>query len=154
MATKTLPITAVSFEKVFLRNAIKGNTCHREHRNADNYMLKTGKWYQGLVDWREIACKAFEEKQLGDALWRAIVSLPMKYREVLFLGDVKNLHTAEIAWILNITTGAARTRLLRARLQVYSALSSSLFLRACNRILRNIYRSFRGTESEIGAIRW
>lgn len=153
MATKTLPITAVSFEKVFLRNAIKGNTCHREHRNADNYMLKTGKWYQGLVDWREIACKAFEEKELGDALWRAIVSLPMKYREVLFLGDVKNLHTAEIAWILNITTGAARTRLLRARLQVYSALSSSLFLRACNRILRNIYRSFRGTESEVSAIR-
>jgi predicted DNA-binding protein (UPF0251 family) len=154
MATKTLPITAVSFEKVFLRNAFNGTTCHREHRNADEYMLKTAKWHQGLVDWREIACKAFEKKELGDALWRAIVSLPMKYREVLFLVDVKNLNTAETAWILNITTGAARARLLRARLQVYSALSSSLFLRTCYRILRNIYRSYRGTESEIGAIRW
>lgn len=154
MVTRTLPITAVSFEKVFLRNAINGTMCHREHRNADKFMLKTAKWYQGLVDWREIACRAFEKKELGDALWRAIVSLPMKYREVLFLGDVKNLNTSETAWILNITTGAARARLLRARLQVYSALSSSLYLRACNRILRNIYRSFRGRESEIGAIPW
>ena len=154
MATKTLPITAVSFEKVFRRNAFNGTTCHREHRNADEYMLKTAKWHQGLVDWREIACKAFEKKELGDALWRAIVSLPMKYREVLFLVDVKNLNTAETAWILNITTGAARARLLRARLQVYSALSSSLFLRTCYRILRNIHRSYGGTESEIGAIRW
>lgn len=130
MTTKTLPITAVGFEKVFLRNAINGTACHREHRKADKYMLKTASWYQGLVDWREIACKAFEKKELGHALWRAIVSLPMKYREVLFLGDVKNLNTAETAWILNITTGTARARLLRARLQVYSALSSSLFLRA------------------------
>lgn len=132
MATKTLPITAVSFEKVFLRNALNGTACHRGHRIADKYPLKTAKWYQGLVDWRHIACKAFEKKELGDALWRAIVCLPIKYREVLFLRDIKNLDTAETAWILNITTGTVRVRLLLARLQVHSALSFSLLLRACN----------------------
>ena len=50
----------------------------------------------------------------------------MKYREVLFLQDVKNLNTAETAWVLNITVGAVRYRLLRARMRVRDALASRL----------------------------
>jgi predicted DNA-binding protein (UPF0251 family) len=61
---------------------------------------------------------------LGNTLPRAIEGLSVKYREVLFLRDVKNLNTAETAWVLGITVGAARSRLLKARMQVRDALAS------------------------------
>src|SRR2546428_233156 len=95
-----------------------------------------------------ITAASFEKVKLGDSLGRAIVSLPIKYREVLFLRDVKNLDKAETAWILNITAGAVRARLLRARMQVYGTLKSSLLMRVRYKSLVNRYRLFRGTESE------
>jgi predicted DNA-binding protein (UPF0251 family) len=112
MSIKTPPVTAASFEKVFAALATK-----RQHTR-----------YQGntLTDWREIAWAAFDRKKLGDRLRRAIDGLSVKYREVLFLQDVKNLNTSETAWILGITVGAARSRLLKARMQVRDALASSL----------------------------
>jgi len=112
MSTKTLPVTAGSFEKVFAAVATK-----RPH---------TRRLGSSLTDWREIACVALERKKLGDTLRRAIETLSVKYREVLFLQDVKNLGTAETAWVLDITVGAVRYRLLRARMRVYDALASRL----------------------------
>src|SRR5207245_5016756 len=97
--------------------------------------------------------KAIEKKRLGDSLRRAILSLPMQYREVLFLRDVKNLDTGETAWILNITAGAVRARLLRARIQVCGTLASSLLTRARENSLVSCYRLFVGSESEPVAIR-
>lgn len=112
MSTKTLPVTAASFEKVFAALATK-----RQHTRRQGNTLK---------DWREIAWAAFDGKKLGDRLRRAIDALSVKYREVLFLQDVKNLNTAETAWILGITVGAARSCLLKARMQVRDALASGL----------------------------
>ena len=106
-----------------------------------------------MPDWREIAWKALEKKRLGDSLRRAIVSLPMQYREVLFLRDVKSLDTAETAWVLNITAGAVRVRLLRARIHVCGTLASSLLTRARENSLVNYYRLFVGSESKPVAIR-
>jgi len=153
MSTTTLPITAASFEKVFVRNWAASITRFQRHSSPDEYLVAEEK-YQDLATWREIAWKALEKKELGDSLRRAIVSLPIKYREVLFLRDVKNLDKAETAWILNITAGAVRARLLRARMQVYGTLKSSLLMRVRYKSLVNRYRLFRGTESEPVATRW
>jgi len=153
MSTTTLPITAASFEKVFVRNWAASVARLRRHSSPDGYLV-AGESYQDLANWREIAWKALEKEKLGDSLRRAIVSLPIKYREVLFLRDVKNLDTAETAWILNITVGAVRARLLRARIQVCGTLTSSLLMRARDKSLVNCYRLFRRTESERVAIRW
>jgi len=112
MSTKTLPVTAGSFEKVFAAVATKRPHMRRQ-RNT-------------LTDWREIAWAALERKKLGDTLPRAIEALSAAHREVLFVQDVKNLSTAETAWVLNITVGAARSRLLKARTQVRDALASGL----------------------------
>ena len=146
MSTTTPAITAASFEKVFVRRCAASITHIQRHTPPDEHLVAEEK-YQDLATWREIAWKAFEKKRLGDSLRRAIVSLPMKYREVLFLRDVKNLNTAETAWILNITAGAARSRLLRARMQVYGTLMSSLLMRAHKNSLVDCYHLFRGTES-------
>jgi DNA-directed RNA polymerase specialized sigma24 family protein len=114
MSTKTLPVTAASFEKVFAALAAKRTLGRRS---------RSGKIAKDLTDWREIAWAALERKKLGDTLRRAIEALSMKYREVLFLQDVKNLNTAETAWVLGITVGAARSRLIKARMQVCDALA-------------------------------
>ncbi len=152
MSTTTLSITAASFEKVFARNWAASITRLQRHSSPDEYPVAEEK-NQDLANWREIAWKALEKKKLGDSLRRAIVSLPIKYREVLFLRDVKNLDTSETSWILNITAGAVRARLLRARMQVYGTLTSFLLMRARDKSLVNCYRLFRGTESEPVAIR-
>ena len=117
MSTKTLPVTAASFEKVFAALAPK-RTLGRGSRS--------GKIAKDLADWREIAWEALRRKKLGDTLQRAIEALSVKYREVLFLQDVKNLNTAETAWVLGITVGAVRSRLHKARMQVRDALASGL----------------------------
>jgi DNA-directed RNA polymerase specialized sigma24 family protein len=117
MSTKTLPVTAGSFEKVFAAIATERTLSRR---------LRSGKIAKDLADWREIAWAALEREKLGDTLRRVIETLSAKYREVLFLQDVKNLSTAETAWVLNITVGAVRYRLLRARMRVRDALASCL----------------------------
>ena len=112
MSTKTLPVTAGSFERVFAAVAAKRpHTCRQGNT---------------LTDWREIAWEALRRKKLGDTLRRAIETLSVKYREVLFLQDVKNLSTAETAWVLNISVGAVKHRSLRARMRVLDALASRL----------------------------
>ena len=145
MVTTTSSVSAESFEKVFLQSAAKA-------LEVRGYMPRSGypvvKQDQDLADWRVIAWEAFKKKELGDLLRRSIVSLPIKYRTVLFLRDVKNLDTEETAWILNISTGAARARLQRARMQVYDALLISLFGRASetSSTYRNFYCMFRAPE--------
>lgn len=146
MSTTTTAITAASFEKVFVRSWAASITRFQGRSSPEEYLVAEEK-YQDLANWREIAWKEFEKKKLGDSLRRAIVSLPMKYREVLFLRDVKNLDTAETAWILNITAGAVRARLLRARIEVCGTLTSSVLARAHDNSLLSCYRLFGGTES-------
>jgi RNA polymerase sigma factor (sigma-70 family) len=148
MSTTTTAITAASFEKIFVRNWAASVV----HLQRHSYLVAEEE-YHDLAAWREIAWKALEKKRLGDLLRRAIVVLPKQYRQVLFLRDVKNLDTAETAWILNITAGAVRARLLRARTQVCDTLTSSLLTRARDNSLVNSYRLFGGTKLEPVAIR-
>src|SRR6266446_6458591 len=123
MSTRTLPITAGSFEKVFTAVATK-RTFRRKSQSGEivKLVLPSG----NTATWCAIACEALETETLGDTLRHAIQALSVKYREVLFLQDLKNLNTAETAWVLDITMEAVRSRLLRARMKVRNALASSL----------------------------
>src|SRR5882724_9853160 len=128
MSTKTLPVTAGSFERVFAAVAAKRPHTRRQGNT--------------LTDWREIAWEALRRKKLGDTQRRAIETLSVKYREVLFLQDVKNLSTAETAWVLNISVGSVKYLSLRARMRVLDALSSPLFPKTSekNSDVANSYR--------------
>ena len=79
-----------------------------------------------FADWREIPSEALERRELRDALTRALVSLPEKYREILVLRDVKHLSITETAQILGLSEANVKTRLSRARLQMRDALASGL----------------------------
>jgi hypothetical protein len=114
-------IAASFFQKAFLRSANIAN--HPGSHAPRSYALTNGKWPdEPFVPWRELAWNAFEKNNLGNALERAIESLPKNCAEVLFLHDVKNLDLEETAWVLNINVGEAQVLLLRARIQVYDAL--------------------------------
>ena len=114
MRTTTISITAESFEKVFVCSATNRNEPHATKKHCLDWR-----------DWRDIARKALGNKELGDALRNAVLPLPAKYREVLFLRDVKNLDTDETAWILGIAGGAVKAWLSRARTLVREALTSA-----------------------------
>jgi len=76
-----------------------------------------------VADWREIPSDALADKELKEALARALASLKPKYREVFVLRDVQGLSIAEAAEVLGITEATVKMRLMRARLQMRDALA-------------------------------
>jgi RNA polymerase sigma-70 factor (ECF subfamily) len=79
-----------------------------------------------FADWREIPSEALEQKELRDALVKALDSLPEKYRTVLILRDVQQLSITETAQALGLSEANVKTRLCRARLQMRDALAPGI----------------------------
>jgi len=76
-----------------------------------------------FADWREIPSQALEQSELREALQKALMSLPEKYRTVMILRDVQHLSIAETAQALGITEENVKTRTSRARLQMRDLLA-------------------------------
>jgi RNA polymerase sigma-70 factor (ECF subfamily) len=79
-----------------------------------------------FTDWREIPSEAAERKEIREKLIAALGSLAQKYREVFVLRDVEHMSIEDTAQALGISTGAVKTRLLRARLMLRDLLSPGL----------------------------
>ena len=92
----------------------------RQTANGDEYVPKD------FRDWREIPSAALDGTGLRDALWQALVSLPINYREVFTLRDIAHLNIDETAQVLGLTVANAKTRLLRGRLHLRDALAPGL----------------------------
>jgi RNA polymerase sigma-70 factor, ECF subfamily len=81
---------------------------------------------QDFADWREIPSEELERKEVRQHLMSALAALDSKYREVFVLRDMEQSSIAETAQILGISTGAVKTRLLRARLMLRDLLAPGL----------------------------
>lgn len=79
-----------------------------------------------LTDWREIPSEALDRKELREMLQRALGELPVKYREVLIMRDVREMNIAETAQLLGVSLGTVKTRLLRARLMMQKLVAPQL----------------------------
>jgi RNA polymerase sigma-70 factor (ECF subfamily) len=79
-----------------------------------------------LADWREIPSEALEQKELREALIKALNTLPERYRTVFVLRDVQQLSIAETVQALGISEASVKTRLSRARLKMRDTLATSL----------------------------
>jgi len=55
------------------------------------------------------------QKELQTTIGEVVLSLPIKYREVIILYYYEELHTADIASLLQQPESTIRTRLRRAR---------------------------------------
>jgi RNA polymerase sigma-70 factor (ECF subfamily) len=68
-----------------------------------------------LTSWREVPSQALERKELGAMLRKAIEGLPEIYRNVVLLRDIEEMDIKETAVALEISEGAVKVRLHRAR---------------------------------------
>ena len=66
------------------------------------------------------------QKENIQAIQQAILSLPLKYREVLVLRHLQDLSYIEIANILKLPQGTVKIRLYRAREQLRKILTDSI----------------------------
>jgi RNA polymerase sigma-70 factor (ECF subfamily) len=76
-----------------------------------------------FADWRELPSDLVEQKEVREAIWRALAELPDIYREVFVLRDVQHLDVAGTAQVLEIGESAVKTRLHRARLMMRESLT-------------------------------
>ncbi|HEX5483856.1 MAG TPA: sigma-70 family RNA polymerase sigma factor [Terriglobia bacterium] len=74
-------------------------------------------------DWKPNPEQQVGQEEMEAILLRAAEALPPSLRAVFFLRDVEELSTEETAEMLNLTAGAVKARLFRARLQLREELS-------------------------------
>jgi len=77
-----------------------------------------------IVAWEEDPETLYSRKETQIILQKAISSLPVIYRTVFLLKDVENVPVDVIARTLSISLPAAKSRLIRARLELREYLSS------------------------------
>jgi RNA polymerase sigma-70 factor, ECF subfamily len=76
-----------------------------------------------FADWRDLPSDAVEQKEVREAVAKALAKLPEIYREVFVLRDMQHLDVAETTEVLGIGESAVKTRLHRARLMLRESLS-------------------------------
>lgn len=77
---------------------------------------------RGNGDWRVTHDTAVQTSETREQVLAAIDKLPDLYRDILMLRDIEELSTEEAAQQLEITEGAVKTRLHRARLALRESL--------------------------------
>ncbi len=60
----------------------------------------------------------FEQVETADRVQSAIAKLPPKFKEVIYLHDIKGFNYAEVADILSVAIGTVKSRLNRARIRL------------------------------------
>ncbi|WNQ11292.1 RNA polymerase sigma factor [Paenibacillus aurantius] len=66
--------------------------------------------------------EAFLDAEVADGIWRAVLRLPVPFREVLLLDMQHGMSMEEIAGMLHVSVGTVKSRLHRARAKVTKAL--------------------------------
>ena len=79
-----------------------------------------------LTDWREIPSQSLERKEIRSLIRRALIALPLAYREVFVLRELEDRNVQETAETLGITVASVKMRLHRARLMLQKTLAPQL----------------------------
>lgn len=104
----------------------------RKRRGSKEVQIEDGENDDGeliprdFADWRPNPEQELQRTELEGILQNAARSLPMTFRTVFFLRDVEGLSTEETAELLNLSEGAVKARLFRARLRLREELSKIL----------------------------
>ena len=78
------------------------------------------------ADWRPNPEQTLAREEMEQILRNAIQSLPPGFRTVFYLRDVEGLDTEETAQLLDLSPGAVKARLFRARLRLREELGKVL----------------------------
>jgi len=98
------------------------------HYSSLDTPVETGdsEFYPQPADLTNNPERIIAQKEDAQAVQQAILSLPLKYREVLVLRHLQDLSYIEIANILKLPTGTVKVRLYRAREQLKKILADSV----------------------------
>jgi RNA polymerase sigma-70 factor (ECF subfamily) len=88
--------------------------------------LEDGHMERPASPWRTGGADALERQELRAMVRDKILELPEGHRNVLLLRDIEELDTAETAALLEISAGAVKTRLHRARQALRELLAAEL----------------------------
>jgi RNA polymerase sigma-70 factor, ECF subfamily len=83
----------------------------------------------GLIFPTQAACSTEDivlEREFSSEVWQTVLNLPAKFREVLVLEAKYGLTLSEIADLLQISNGAVRSRLSRARAKMFDLIKGEL----------------------------
>lgn len=83
-----------------------------------------GKARREIIDWAENPEELCSQAELREILAKAIESLSLPYRLVSVLRDVEGFTMEETAQTLGISVSAAKSRLVRARMQLRETLKT------------------------------
>lgn len=78
-----------------------------------------------FADWKPNPEQQYAKTELEEILQQAVSELPPGFRTVFYLRDVEGLSTEETAEMLNLSVGAVKARLFRARLRLREELSKN-----------------------------
>ena len=76
-----------------------------------------------FADWKPNPEQQFAQTELEQILQTAVGTLSPGFRTVFYLRDVEGLSTEETAELLDLSVGAVKARLFRARLRLREELS-------------------------------
>lgn len=76
-----------------------------------------------FTDWRPNPEQLLAQSELEETLQKAVRALPPTFRTVFYLRDVEGLSTEETATMLDLSVGAVKARLFRARMRLREELS-------------------------------
>jgi RNA polymerase sigma-70 factor (ECF subfamily) len=79
-----------------------------------------------VASWDTSVTELYDQQELLEILDAAMQSLPEKLRGAFFLRDIEEMSTEEAAQVLEITPGAVKVRLHRARLLMREQLTAVL----------------------------
>jgi RNA polymerase sigma-70 factor (ECF subfamily) len=79
-----------------------------------------------IPDYRYSPERMMRQRELREALQKAVDNLPPDYRSVVVLRDLEGLSNEEVSKVLNLTVAAVKSRLHRGRLELRKVLAGYL----------------------------
>lgn len=100
------------WEKLFKRSVLPGIPAHEDDTTE---MIE-------IIDSSPLPSEELEKKELRDQIKRAIMMLPIRYRELIILRDIVQLHYDEIAFIMSVPIDTIKSGIARSRLALQAEL--------------------------------
>lgn len=103
----------------------------RKRRSSKEVSMEDSEDNEGEVtvrefaDWKPNPEQQLAQSELENILMNAVKSLPPSFRTVFYLRDVEGLSTEETAQMLDLSAGAVKARLFRARIRLREDLSKT-----------------------------
>ena len=112
--------------RIAVNEALQRRQTRKDHVSLDEWPETQNRLPRHFEPWASDPEKLYTKQELRELVEKAISSLPAIYREALVLCDIEDMSAKEAAEVLGVNLAAFKSRLLRSRLIMREALTTSL----------------------------